>query len=166
MSSIRSSGEAQLTKIRSERTWARTRLIWMGNPRNGRMSDYTYGVQAIAPLIGNAEDIARFDMAMSVAATEVDAEEINRAHEEVAGRYPAENCRELLRWVWSRRAEHVVWAPGAEEAVFTAALDLGNRYVEHPPLIQAANVRTKVARLSVALAARTYSTDDTGELVV
>ena len=166
MSSIRSSGEAQLTKIRSERTWARTRLIWLGNPRNGRMSDYTYGVQAIAPLVGNAEDIARFDLAMSVAAGDVEAEEINRTHEAGAHVFTTDHCRELLRWVWSRRADHVVWADGAEPAVFTAALDLGERYVEHPPLVQSANVRTKVARVAVALAARTYSTDETGELII
>ena len=166
MSSIRSSGEAQLTKIRSERTWARTRLVWLGNPRNGRMSDYTFGVQAIAPLVGNAEDIARFDLAMSVAAGDVEAEEINRTHEGGTLVYTSDHCRELLRWAWSRRADHVVWADGAEAAVFASALDLGERYVEHPPLVQSANVRTKVARIAVALAARTYSTDATGELVV
>jgi hypothetical protein len=44
-----------------------------------------------------------------------------------------------------------------------AANDLGSRYVEDPPLIQAANVREKVARLAVALAARLFSTDERGE---
>lgn len=167
MSSIRSSGEAQLTKIRSERTWARTRLVWLGNPRNGRMSDFTYGVQAIAPLVGNNEDIARFDMAMSVAADEVEAGEINRTHHEATEHvYTSEHCAELLRWVWSRKADHVRWVDGAEQAVFDAALDLGGRYVEQPPLIQSANVRIKVARIAVALAARTYSTDEDGEAVL
>lgn len=166
MSSIRSSGEAQLTKIRSERTWARTRLVWLGNPRNGRMSDYTYGVQAIAPLIGNAEDIARFDLAMSVAANEVSAEEINKAHDAGELRHSEGACRELLLWAWSRKADQVVWDVGAEEEVYASALALGERYVENPPLVQAANARVKVARIAVALAARTYSSDDSGELVV
>jgi uncharacterized membrane protein len=52
MSSVRSSGIAELTKIQQERTYARTRLLWLGNPRNAQMQDYTYGVQAIRPLIG------------------------------------------------------------------------------------------------------------------
>jgi hypothetical protein len=130
------------------------------------MSDYTYGVQAIAPLVGNAEDIARFDLAMSVAAGDVDAEEINRTHEAGDHVYTTDHCREILRWVWSRRADHVVWSDGAEASVFSSALELGDRYVESPPLVQSANVRTKVARLAVALAARTYSTDPTGQLVV
>lgn len=173
MSSIRSSGEAQLTKIRSERTWARTRLLWMGNPRNGRMADYTYGVQAIRPLVGNNEDIARFDLAMSVKADEVRPEAINRnllGGEDdnlvPADRFTQSQLRHGVLWAWSRRAEHVVWAPGAEDAVYRAALALGERYIEQPPLLQAANARIKVARVAVALAARTFSSPDGEQLVV
>jgi hypothetical protein len=47
-----------------------------------------------------------------------------------------------------------------------AAEWLGGRYTGDPPLLQVANSREKVARMSVALAARTYSTDATGEQVV
>src|SRR5262245_45478686 len=66
MSDIRSSGIAAMEKIRSERTSARTRLLWLANPRSGSdLSDYMYGVQALKDLIGNNEDIARFDLAMS-----------------------------------------------------------------------------------------------------
>lgn len=167
MSSIRSSGEAQLTKIRSERTWARTRLLWLGNPRAGRMTDYTYGVQAIRPLIGNNEDIARFDLAMSVAATDVDREEINRSHHtDRKQQYPKELCQALVQWVWSRTMDQVLWDAGAEDEIYKASIDLGSRYVEDPPLIQAANVRIKLARVAVALAARTFSTDRSGECIV
>lgn len=166
MSSVRSSGIAELTKIQQERTYARTRLIWLGNPRNGRMSDYTYGVQAIKPLIGNPEDIARFDLAMSVASDDVPSSEINRAHEYGHQRYSREAAAMLLRWVWSRTPEQVVWDKGAERAVYDAAEDLGKRYVEDPPLIQAANVREKVARVAVALAARLFSTDARADSII
>lgn len=167
MSSIRSSGEAQLTKIRSERTWARTRLLWLGNPRNARMDDFTYGVQALRGMIGNNEDIARFDLAMSVAAGDVDSEEINRAHDEqVTHVFDEETCREMLLWVWSRKAEDVIWAKAAEAAVYAQSIDMGKRYVEDPPLVQAANVRMKIARLAVAIAARLFSTDESHTQVV
>lgn len=166
MSSVRSSGVAELTKIAQERTYARTRLLWIGNPRDARMHDYTYGVQAIRPLIGNAEDIARFDLAMTVAAGEVDPVEINRAYQDTPQRFSQQACASLVRWVWSRTADQVAWAPGAEAAVFKSALDLGARYVEDPPLIQAANVREKIARVAVALAARLFSTDDSYERIV
>lgn len=139
----------------------------MGNPRQGRMADYTYGVQAIAPLIGNNEDVARFDLAMSVAADEIDPAVINQNHQEqVEHRYIQEHCRNMLLWCWSRKAEHVTWGDGAQAAVYRAALDVGGRYVETPPLVQAANVRIKIARVAVALAARTFSTDASHEAVV
>lgn len=166
MSSVRSSGVAELTKIQQERTYARTRMIWLANPRNARMSDFTYGVQAIRPLIGTTEDIARFDLAMSVAAGEVPSTEINRHHEKGRTEYPSEACAMLVRWVWSRKPEQVIWSSAAERAVYKAASDLGGRYVEDPPLIQVANVREKVARIAVAIAARTFSTDETYEHII
>jgi hypothetical protein len=71
-----------------------------------------------------------------------------------------------VRWVWTRTAEQVRWARGSEGAVYKAALALGAAYVEDPPLIQSANVRLKIARVAVSLAAATFSTDAEHELVV
>jgi hypothetical protein len=166
MSSVRSSGTAELTKIQSERTYARTRLIWLGNPRNGRMSDYTYGVQAIAPLIGNPEDIARFDMAMSVVADEVPAQAINTIRTVGRMPYSDEICNKLIRWGWSRKSEDIRWVEGAEQEVFEAANELGKRFIEDPPLVQAANIRIKIARMAVALAIRLFSSDENYERVL
>jgi len=169
LSGMRSSGEAQITKIIAESTPARTRAVWMGNPRDGRrMDDFTYGVQAIRPLIGNNEDVARFDMAMTVASKEVDTLVMNERKNEntTSRRYPSSACRTLINWTWTRRAEHVKWRTGAETAVLDAAVALGNSYREDPPLIQAANVRLKIARIAVALAARTVSTDKNFEHVI
>jgi hypothetical protein len=147
-SSVRSSGRAELSKIQQERTFARTRLIWLGNPRNGKMSDYTYGVQSIAPLIGNPEDVARFDLAMTVRAGDVPSSEINREHERRRQRYSEEACRLMIRWAWSRTAEQIVWTDGATEEVYKASNKMGGEYIEDPPLIQAANVREKIARVA------------------
>lgn len=167
MSSIRSSGIAQLTKIYSEQTTARTRLVWLANPRHGRISDYTYGVHTIPALIGNPEDIARFDLAMSISADDVSPTEINRARTSRTPQlYSSELCHMLVLWAWSRRSDQVLWGPGAEQMVYAASVRLGQLYEENPPLIQAANVRMKIARLAVALAARTFSTDATYECVV
>lgn len=166
MSGVRSSGVAELTKIQQERTYARTRLIWLGNPRNARMQDFTYGVQAIRPLIGNNEDIARFDLAMSVASGEVRSDAINREYEAGETAYPSDACAALVRWAWSRTADQIRFEATAEREVYRAAGSLGSRYVEDPPLIQVANAREKVARLAVAIAQRTFSTDETYELVI
>lgn len=166
MSSIRSSGIAQLTKIQEQQTTARTRLIWLGNPRRGALRDYTYAHQAIIELIGNPEDVARFDVAMSVAADDVASEAINRRYsEDVDHIYSSKACQALIYWAWSRTPDQIKFTRGAEEAIFEEAVNLGGRYIEEPPLVQAANVRIKLARISVALAIRTHSTDPTGQHV-
>lgn len=166
MSDIRSSGIAMLIKIHQERTYARTRLLWLANPRNAKMSDYTYGAQAIKPLIGNPEDIARFDLAMSVASGDLDPSTFKRGPGEGrTNRYTQEACSQLVRWAWSRTSEQIQFGTGVEEAIRRSALALGGRYVEDPPLIQAANAREKVARIAVAIAMRTFSCDEQGEIV-
>jgi hypothetical protein len=165
MSDIRSSGIAKITKIQQEVTLARTRLLWLSNPRQARMGNFTWGVQAIRPLIGNNEDIARFDIVCALAVDDVRAEEINRAHKPGRMSYHPDACAVLVRWAWTRTRDHISWAPGAEQTVYDAALDLSRRYVEDPPLLQAANARVKVARIAIAIAMRLYSTPD-GEIVV
>lgn len=167
LSHLRSSGVAEINKVKSGRTHARTRLIWLGNPREGKMSDYTFGIESLVPLIGKPEDIARFDLVMTVAAGEVSSDIMNRAHVPVDNpRYTEDACQALLRWAWSRKSEQIRWLPAAEELVFKKAKELGAKYVENPPLIQAANVRIKVARIAVALAMRTFSTDVSYENVI
>lgn len=166
MSDIRGSGIARLAKIQHEVTLARTRLLWLGNPRNADMGFYTYGVDALKPLIGNPEDIARFDLAMAVTLSDVASEKINTARDATDTAYTSEACHTLLMWCWTRQPDQIVWAPGAEERVFELANEMGKRYVENPPLVQAANIRVKIARTAAALAARLFSTDKDCELVL
>lgn len=168
MSDIRSRGIAQLTKAESAQTRARCRMVWISNPRKGRFVDEKKydGIDVIEDLIGNPEDIARFDFAMSVSQKDVPNERINtHKRSKVPHVYTGDLCRDLVLWAWSRRADHVVWDDDAYQGVYKAAEWLGKRYADHPPLIQRTNVREKVARIAVALAARTFSTDATGENV-
>lgn len=163
LSSVRSSGRAEVIKTVTHETLARTRLIWLSNPRDNvaGMASFMYGVQALQPLIGNQEDIARFDFAMSVATDDVSLEVINtRNRNPRQHRHSAVASHTLLRWVWSRKKDDIVWAQGAEDAVYAASLVLGRRYIPDPPLVQGQNIRMKLARLAVAIAARTFSTDE------
>lgn len=169
LSDIRSRGEAQLTKVERHQTKARCRLIWISNPRTNKFVDEKRydGIDVIEGLIGNPEDIARFDFAMSVSASDVRSEDINNPDRaKVPHVYTAELCRELIVWAWSRKPDQVDWKPDAYRKVYEAAEWMGKRYVDHPPLVQRTNVREKIARVAVALAARTFSTDDTGERLV
>jgi hypothetical protein len=169
MSSIRSSGIAQITKIQSQTTSARTRLIWISNPVDGRtISEMSRGaIDAIEQLVPNPEDIARFDIAMSAASSDVPLAEINRSdHAKVVHQYTEELSATLLMWAWSRKADDIWFAEGVEELIYDRAMKIGQNYVPEPPLIQGENIRVKIARIAVAIAARTFSTDRSGNKVV
>lgn len=169
MSALRSSGRAQITKVASAETNARTRLIWISNPAD---TDPVAGrsrgaIAAIEGLIPQPEDVARFDFAIAVSSDEVNGNTINTTDPpKVRHRYTTELCSALVMWAWSRKPEDVVWAEGVEHFITEQARDLGGRYVEEPPLIQQANIRIKLARLSAAVAARVYSSPDGQRLVV
>lgn len=170
LSSLRSTGEAEVIKARAHKTPARVRQIWLSNPRNNvnGMRDFRFGVEAVPPLIGNAEDIARFDFAMSVYSDEVSPELINRSETKVVPHvYDRESCHLLLKLAWSLKRNDVKWTADAEKEVFRLALIMGRSYSERPPLVQAASVRFKIARWATALAAITASySDDYKQLIV
>lgn len=160
MSGIRSSGVAEITKIQTERTLARVRALWISNPRGRKpIAAFNSGIDAIQDLIGQPEDIARFDAAMTVATGEVPHSIINAGRRpEVPHVYTREACNRLVFWAWSRKAEDVVWLPGAESAVLSVATELSSKFV--PPLVEGAEQRIKVARLAVSAAARVFSSPD------
>ena len=169
MSAVRSSGRAQITKVVSQETSARTRLIWISNPGDGRaMDEHAIGaIEAIRVLIKNPEDIARFDLAISAARADVESSVINSTkHEQVKHVFTTDLCNELVSWVWSRRLDQIVWDKGVEDYVLELSESFGSRFVPDPPLVQAENVRVKLARIAVAIAGRTFSCDETGELLV
>lgn len=169
MSAVRSSGKAQVSKIVSQETFARTRTIWISNPVDGRTIRETNNgaIDAIALLIKNPEDIARFDIAMVAAQDDVNSSVINAASPPRAlHRATRELSSALVTWAWSRRPEDVLWGKGVERYVLSCAEEVGGRYVADPPLIQPENVRMKLARLAVAVAARLFSHDGTGQKVV
>ena len=170
MSGIRSSGVAEVTKIHTEKTQARTRLIWLSNPRNGQaLSTFSYGVQAIQYLIGKAEDISRFDFLITASRDEVPIDEINKRIDpkaKVAHKYTSELCKLLVLWAWSRKPEDIIFSEEAIDLCLKYAIVQGREYSSKIPLVEGANQRIKIAKLAVASACRVFSTDETGEKVI
>lgn len=166
MSSMRSSGIAEMTKIKDEKTLARTRLLWIGNPRNSS-AHFSSGIHMLSDLIQKPEDVARFDLAMSVHGDDPGTERANQYTTEIPDRYTDPVLmRKLLVWSWSRSPENVVFTNEAVEAVYEHAVEMGSYYTERPPLVQKANVRVKIARVAAAVAARTFSSEDGVKLLV
>lgn len=170
MSRVRSENVAEITKIISERTQAAVRWLWLSNPRSGKpIMSYNTGVEAIKELIGANEDISRFDLALTVASDEVSTEVINSlgaANVNDAGKYPAELCRQLILWMWSRTKEQVEFTPEAERAIIKQAIIFGKTYSSAIPLVQSENIRIKICKWAISVAGHLFSTDKTGEIIV
>jgi hypothetical protein len=169
MSSLRSSGIAEVTKIHTERTDARVRGIWIANPRGNRpLATYSHGATAIKELIGAPEDIARFDCVVTAAAQDVGLDVVNaaRAHEAPED-YTSALCHQRVMWAWSRRPEDVVFEDGTDAAILAAANVHGVKYrfASEIPLVEPNEQRVKIARLAVAAAGMFFSTNETGSTV-
>lgn len=166
LSRIRSEGVAEITKIQTATSDARTRLLWTCNPPNRMMSSYTYGIQAIIDLVKAPEDIARFDYILAVAHNEVDGETINQRREPLPKMYEQQLEQDLILWCWSRKPNEVKFEEAAIKYIYEASMLMGNLYDFSIPLIQVENVRYKLAKLAIAFAARFYSNEQNGKILL
>lgn len=169
MTRVRSEGIAEIFKIQSEATQARTRLIWLSNTRSGRpVNTYAYGVEAVSELFGKAEDVSKLDYCLVVQSGDVAASIINAPRQLVKGdaAYERDDFRNLIMWVWTRGPHQIFFTPEATRSILNNAMALGKRYHSSIPLIQVEDVRIKLARISAAIAGRVFSADPTGKNLV
>lgn len=149
---------------------ARVRLIVNSNMRSKlEISELRYGVSAVLDVIPDPADVRRFDLTLILAAGEVDEAEVNRPRSEreaVPHRFGKAMCRNLVLWAWRRGPKHVQFEPTATEAIMREASRLSSKYDSSVPLCDGGTMRLKLARLSTALAARTFSTDEQHEVVI
>jgi hypothetical protein len=167
MSDLRSSGQVTLTKIESQRAHARTRLLWLGNPREGNMDNFRFAVDTLKGLIGRDEDIARFDMVMGAFKNDVSANVINQARSKPGRRkWNRQTLRWCLHWAWTRTADQILFPEDTFEAIRAASVMMGTTYENSPPLVQGENVRGKIGRIAASFALRTFSIDEDPEMCV
>lgn len=170
---IRSEGVARITKIQTEQTHARTRAIWISNPRvdrDGRgraISGYDFGILTVPELIGRQADVARFDVATVVSNGEVpEGVILAEQRKAIPHRVSSSLSHSLVLWAWSRRPEQVVLHRETEQEILRRASGLAKRYHDSIPLVKLEEIPEKLARLAVSLAARLFSTDDGVTLLV
>lgn len=166
MTGMRSEGIAKIEKIAKGSAPARTRLVWIANPRtvNGipkTVSQYANGIQIMQDLIGAPEDIARFDACVII---EDDGRESNPNEQPEVEMWDAEACRNLVCWAWSRKADQVQFAPGIEDYLVMVAHELNAKF-DCSVKFLGKEAFKKIARIAVACAASCYSTED-GETVL
>ena len=169
MSDVRSSGIAKVNGVITAETSSRTRAIYISNPRNGKqLNTETYGVEAILKLFGKTEDVRRLDMAMAVASGDVDPTLVNRKISDMAPikhKYTSDVCNAAVMWAWSRKPDQIKFTDKAVDMILELATEMGRKYNSSIPIVEASDQRLKIARLSIACAARLFSTDN-GENVI
>lgn len=162
LTDTRSSGVAELNKIKKRRTFSRTRICALSNARKDRtVASFNFGIEMIKELIGAPEDVRRFDAALVVAGTDVDPARLNaltRTPPQVPHVYTSDLCRELILWAWTRRHDEVVFDADARDAMSTEATRLSEKFSDQIPLVDRGSMRYKLARLATAMACRTFST--------
>lgn len=168
MSSVRSQGIASIVKIQSQLTEAKTRLIWLANPKDSQtINEFSSGIDAVESLISFPEDIARFDAIMILCKDEIQFSDMaTRGKERVPHVYTAELCHNLVLWAWCREVDEITITEEAEEECYHLAEAMCNKYSSNFTLVNSSEQRTKLIRLATALAARLYSTPDGKQLVV
>jgi len=167
LTGVRSSGVAEVVKIQTQKTMARTRQIFIANPKNGSLATYNHGIDTLWDIFGKAQDISRLDFAVFVDEGAVSSEEINRRMEEqVPHVFTSEICHERLMWSWTRRSKQILWAPGCEDYILQASIEMGRQYTPEMPLVIGAEMRYTIGKMAASIAAQMFSTDDSGEVLI
>ncbi len=168
MSSVRSQGVASITKIQSQSTEARTRLIWLANPRESQtVNQFSSGIDVIESLVHFPEDIARWDAVLIVSKDEIQfADMATRKRVTTPHVYTSELCRNLVLWAWTREPEEIKITQEAEDECYELGEKMCKKYSSDFTLVNSSEQRTKLARLSTALSARLYSTTNGKDLIV
>lgn len=163
LSSLRDSGIAQITKAASASRLARTRKLWISNPASSMsVGGLGSGLRALNELIDLPEDIARFDFAFVMM-----DEPLTLSLPQVQAKATAKASNALLSWVWSRRPDQILWEKGAEQYAMKCGVELAEKFAgSETPLLQSSNSHIKIARIATAIAARTFHSDESGEILL
>lgn len=149
LSSTRSSGAVTLNKIVKGEARARTRLVWLSNPRSGRnLSDFYWkGYGAFQEFIPVVEDQARYDLVLTAAREDVDI--LNGIDSEVQPNIDAWN--NLFSYAWTVDSANIIFPKDFKITMREVAKELNERY-GGGPLVVGVAVHEKLLRLTCALA--------------
>lgn len=168
LTDIRSSNEVRIARVSGSITLpAMVRMIALTNAKTTGsnikpISTYPNGISVVTELVGTAEDIARYDLILVLA-------DLGNAQIDPFWNpedpMPTRAYRNRVRWVWSRTAEEVVIPKEVELYLVERANKLNEEFNSHIKLF-GTEAWKKLARLSIAVAGYTVSTDETFENIV
>lgn len=170
----RTTGVLKVDRIVNTETNARVRLVLLTNPSHKKtLSRFTHGVESLGPLFDSPADIRRLDLAVFLQSGDVDKSVLNSAdevddEEQKTPMVSSEVLRNSVLWAWSRRANQIEITKSAMKRILKRSDELAEMYgySQDIPLMEPADLRKKLARMSIALAALVHSTDEEHEMII
>ena len=148
LSSTRSSGAVTINKIVKGEARARTRLIWLSNPRSGRNLDEFFwrGFGAFQEFIPVAEDQARYDLVTSAAREDVG--ELQYTCDTSDSDLDLHQWRSLIATAWALTSEQITVDT---TEVLEISRELGRAF-DGGTLIVPVAIHEKILRIGAAFA--------------
>jgi predicted ATP-dependent protease len=171
LTGLRSQRIATIAKITKGKAPAKTRLLWVGNPKtneNGRsrsLYDYASGVDVCLDLFPADEDISRFDFIVLVPEPDDYISPLNDDGSVPEEQQLPDELKQLIRWAWSRTKDQVKFDKYVEKYIESVAMELNKDFGSSVKIIGIEGTK-KIARIATSIAACCYSTDSTGDIVV
>ena len=166
----RTTGVLRVDRTVNTETNARVRLILLTNPvRTMTLSRYTHGVESLRPLFATPADIRRLDLAVFLQSGDVSKSVLNAEYPAPASQaVSSEALRNSILWAWSRKPQDITIGKPTMKRILQRADDLATKYgdAQDIPLMEPADLRKKLARMSIALASLVHSTDEAHEKVI
>lgn len=169
LTDIRSSNEVRIARVSGTVTLpAFVRMLALTNPKTNSnaiksIASYPNGIEVITELVGTAEDIARYDIALVLA----DRGQSNvNPFWEPEQPMPTEAYQARIRWVWSRTTEQVNITKDVGLYIMERANSLNQDFDCHIKIF-GTEAWKKLTRLAIAIAGYLVSTDDNySEIIV
>lgn len=169
LTDIRSSNEVRIARVSGALTLpAIVRMITLSNVKTLASKDirsiasYPHGIAVITELVGSAEDIARYDIMLVLGDK---GTSISDPYWVPMEPYTLEEYRARIRWIWSRTAEQIFISENVGHYIFTKANELNTQYDTHIKIF-GTEAWKKLARVAIAIAGYTVSTDDYTNIIV
>lgn len=172
----RTTGVLRVDRAVRTETNARVRLMLLTNPAKARtLASFAHGVESLRSLFHSPADIRRLDLAVFLQTGDVGRNNLNVDMDDPEVRalikpqvISSEVFRNSILWAWSRSADHIDITRKAMKRILSLADELAQKYgyAQDIPLMEPADLRKKLARMSIALAALLHSTDDTHEKII
>lgn len=169
LTDIRSSNEVRIARVSGALTLpAIVRMITLSNVKTLASKDirsiasYPHGIAVVTELVGSAEDIARYDIMLVLGDK---GTSISDPYWEPREPYAPEDYKARIRWVWSRTADQIIIPEDVGHYIFAQANELNLQYDTHIKIF-GTEAWKKLARVAIAVAGYTVSTDDYTNLIV